>query len=148
MKMKLEPGMRLKTEGCNDVEILKTDLNARLPDVTHPVVAVITNAYGGHQRVVLYSEDGRCSTANAHDDLFNPLKNLKDGDPVFVSNDVEGGWRRRHFARFDSSGIALCYDYGRSKWTDEGELTAWHFVRVPTQDELDAVPSNETRIEV
>ena len=50
MDLDLKPGMRLKTESGNDVEILKTDLNARLPDVTYPVIAVITNAYGGHQQ--------------------------------------------------------------------------------------------------
>ncbi len=141
MDLYLKPGMRLKTESGHDVEILKTDLNVGVSENVYPVLAVITRAHNGYQRVARYSKNGRCETNHAEpplrDDLFNPLKNLKDGDPVFVRDESGHGWKRRHFAEF-KNGHVFCYPDAESKWTYLGKtgMVAWKQVRVPTEAEL------------
>ena len=58
------------------------------------------------------------------------------GEPVLVTNTPLSELHRRYFSHKEGNKF-ICFDYGQTAWSNDGNLANWNYCRRPTKEELE-----------
>ena len=126
---------KYRTRAGDEVEILKVDAKK-----ARPVLGIIKHP-DGVEYVESWPSDGKYHEDKVKSDYdlieVRPYEDFKKDEPVLVRQDENHLWGKRHFSHVGSNGLAYCFVFGRTSWTNSsGITTAWNFFRRPTPEEL------------
>lgn len=108
-----------------------------LVKVNYPIVAAIV----GHN-----NQEFVCTLTNSLKFMHNnedhvldlteycPWDDVAVDTPILVSNSQNGPWFKRHFAKYEKTGIVFCFMDGLSSWTNssfDAALTGWKYAKLP-----------------